>query len=349
MSENRESFFTRHPKILTGLFVLAVLGFFVYNTSLVYVKPHEFGIKKVNIGLNRGLQEKVYETGLHFVLPFGFQEMYTLPKNLQVLELTDNNVERARARVFQKAAHIQTSDGFFVQVDLSIIYHIEDPYKVVKDIGAGKLFITNVMIPKTEPILKETLGELTTEDFYNSDLRVAAMKKAQVLLDSEVKAKGLRVDHVLIRYFRYSSEIQKNIEDKKLSDQLAFKNQAEARAAAELAKLKKVEQEGKAAVQVMLEKARAYVVKKDAEKDLYTRSQKAKADLMVELAEANRVNMRNEALKSAGSDKRVGLEMAKVLDGLDFVMLPSNGKEGLNPLDLNGLLDLFGVDQRAKK
>ncbi len=70
-----------------------------------------------------------------------------------------------------KAAHIQTSDGFFVDVDVSILYHIADPYKVFTIIGPGNLFEDNGIIPKTEPALKETLGELTTEQFYNSLLR----------------------------------------------------------------------------------------------------------------------------------------------------------------------------------
>ena len=41
------------------------------------------------------------------------------------------------------------------------------------------------------------------------------------------------MDHVLVRYFVYSQEIQKNIEEKKLQDQMVFTNQAAARAATE--------------------------------------------------------------------------------------------------------------------
>ena len=40
-----------------------------------------------------------------------------------------------------------------------------------------------------------------------------------------------------MRYFRYGDEMQKNIEEKKLKDQLVFKNQAEARASTEEATL----------------------------------------------------------------------------------------------------------------
>ena len=64
------------------------------------------------------------------VLPFGIQEMYKLPKALQVLELTNSAQSAAYDTRIERAAHIQTSDGFFVDVDVSIIYRISDPYKV---------------------------------------------------------------------------------------------------------------------------------------------------------------------------------------------------------------------------
>ena len=80
----------------------------------------------------------------------------------------------------EKAAHIQTSDGFFVDVDVSILYHIADPYKVITTIGPGRLYEDNGIIPKVESKLKETLGEMTTEEFYNSPLRAEKARKPRL-------------------------------------------------------------------------------------------------------------------------------------------------------------------------
>ena len=118
-------------------------------------------------------------------------------------------------------------------MDVSILYRIEDPYLVFTKIGPGELFISNGIVPKAEPALKATLGELTTEEFYNSPLRVQKTDMAREMLNRELNEKGLHIEHALVRYFKYSDEIQKNIEEKKLKDQLVFKNQAEGRAAAE--------------------------------------------------------------------------------------------------------------------
>ena len=339
----------RVPLPVKILIVLIVVLGIAFGSFLEYVKPNEFGIKVNKIGMNRGVQHKIYETGLHLVLPMGIQQMHKLPKDLQVLELTNfPQTASYQARV-EKAAHIQTSDGFFVDVDVSIIYKIADPYKVFTGVGPGRLFEDNGIIPKTEPILKQTLGKLTTEEFFNSPMRVEKALQAKAELNKELVDKGISVENVLVRYFQYSSEIQKNIEEKKLKDQLVFKNQAEARAAIEGAKLTKIEQEGKVLVSVELEKGKAYVTTKRAEKDLYFRKKKAEANLLVKLAEAEKTRLKNNALRGKGAERMVGLKMAEIYKGIDIIILPSDGPSGVNPLDLNNALELFDVRKKGGK
>jgi regulator of protease activity HflC (stomatin/prohibitin superfamily) len=333
-------------KIVILIVVILVL---LYNWFFVYIEPDEFGIKVVKIGIKRGVQEEVYHAGLNFILPFGLQDMHRLPKGIQVLELTAYPKTAAYGARQERAAHIQTSDGFFVDVDVSILYRIVDPYVVFTKIGRGNLFEDDGIIPKAEPALKDALGELTTEEFYNSPLRVDKAEAAKVMLNEQLEPLGLKVETVLVRYFTYSEEIQKNIEEKKLKDQLVFKNQAEARAAIEEAKLKKIEQEGKVTVAVELEKGKAYVTRKIAEKDLYARKKKADADLLVKLAEAEKVRLRNEALKGSGSERMVGLKMADAFKGADVIILPSDGPNGVNPLDLDNALRLFDVRKGGGK
>jgi regulator of protease activity HflC (stomatin/prohibitin superfamily) len=145
---------------------------------------------------------------------------------------------------------------------------------------------------------------LTTEEFYNSPMRVQKTEEAKQRLNSELNLKGIEVDQVLVRYFIYSKEIQKNIEAKKLQDQMVFTNQAAARAAKEEAELKKIVQEGMVIAAVELEKGKAYVTRKIAEKDLYVR---------------------------------------------DVIILPSDGPDGVNPLNLDNALQLFDVRKGGGK
>lgn len=194
--------------------------------------------------------------------------------------------------------------------------------------------------------MKQTLGELTTEEFYNSPLRHTKAEKARDLLNKELNPYGLRVDQVLVRYFHYSEEIQKNIEEKKLKDQMVFKNQAEGRAAKEEALLKKMIQEGEATMDVKLQEGRAYITTKNAEKDLYARKKRAEADLLIKLAEAKRTQLKNDALQGVGSSRMVGLKMADVYKGIEVIVLPSDGPGGVNPLNLEQTMKLLNIKEK---
>ncbi|MGH7790370.1 MAG: SPFH domain-containing protein, partial [Candidatus Binatia bacterium] len=325
-------------RVLLPLAAVLVIIKVLMWTCLTYVGPNEYGIKVVRVALfdTAGVQETVYDTGFHFVLkPLDLQQMYLFPKDLQIIDLTGTREEAARHAGVTKAAHIQTSDGFYVDVDVTVVYHIKDPYLVFTRLGPDRMFETGGVAPKAEPVMKQTLGELTTEEFYNSPLRHSKAEEAQALLNRELAPYGLEVDAVLVRYFRYTDEIQKNIEEKKLKDQLVFKNQAEGHAATEGAKLTKAIQEGQAAVNIKLQEGEAYRVTKEAERDLYVRTKRAEGDLLVKLAEAQRTQLRNDALQGAGADRMVGLKLAEAMQGIELLVLPSDGPGGLNPLNLN--------------
>ncbi|NLF59017.1 MAG: SPFH domain-containing protein [Candidatus Hydrogenedens sp.] len=329
--------------------VLALMGLVVclvmVRTVVDYVKPYEYGIKQVNIGVRRGVLEKVYTPGYWFVKPFGMEKMHHFPRQLQVLDmtLTEKGTSTNPSHTYDRAAKIQTSDGFFVDVDATILYRIVDPYKVMTTLGPGQMYLTNGVLPKAEPILKQALGELNTEDFYNSPLRTEKTEKARAALDTELRTKGMQVDQILIRYFKYSDEIQKNIEAKKLQDQLVFKNQAEAKANTEEAITKKTAQEGEMKVKLTMQQGEAYKTEKLAEQDLYTRKRAAEAELLVKTADAESTQLKNDAMQVLGYDRKVAMEMAKALGGLDTIVVPTGGENGVNPMDLDGMLQLFGV------
>ena len=331
------------------LVLLVVVAGVLYFTFLEYVHPNEYGIKEVQIGFPTGIQEKVYEPGLAFVIP-RWQKIHRLPRNVQVLELTGiegsgtTAVSRRSPSVHHfKPANIQTSDGFFVAVDVTILYRIVDPYKVVTQLGPHDQYLHEGILPKAEPILKQTLGQLTTEDFYNSPARVEKAQLARELLDAEMREKGIEVQHVLVRYFKYSPAIQTNIEAKKLQDQLVFTNQAKRKAATAEQGLNRVTKEGEMSERIALEEGQAYRIKKDADRELYVRTKEAEADLLIQLAEAERTELRNEAMQVLGADRMVAMQMAEVLQGLEVILVPSGGPQSLNPFDLDSLLGTFGV------
>src|SRR5690606_25375521 len=80
---------------VTALLALGIGALVLYFTFLEYVGPGEYGIKEVQLSLfgDRGIQEEVYGPGYALVIP-SMQIMHTLPRHVQVLELTQTS-ERA--------------------------------------------------------------------------------------------------------------------------------------------------------------------------------------------------------------------------------------------------------------
>jgi hypothetical protein len=125
--------------------VLPVLALFlivklVLISCFTYVGPNQFGIKVVRVRIldgPRGVHSQVYDTGFHLILPLGLEEMYLFPRDVQVLDLTGAREEAAREARVSKPAHIQTSDGFFVDVDVSILYRILDSLRGLHPPWAG--------------------------------------------------------------------------------------------------------------------------------------------------------------------------------------------------------------------
>lgn len=309
-----------------------------------YVRPGQWGVKQVVLGSGQGVHQEIYAPGLHWVTP-GAERMHTFAADLQVLEMSDSELPSSHIPNLRNvpALKIQTSEGYTVSVDITVLYRIDDAYKVMTQIGPGRLYEDSVVIPRAEQQLRRAFGELDAEDFYKGDLREKAANDAQTKLMAELSPTGIAVTHVLVRQYRYDSRYQAAIEQRKIQDQTVFKNQAEAQAAMAEADMNRIVAEGAAAVDVEYARGNAEVQKLRSEADLYTRTQAAQGELVSRLAKAQGTQLENTALRGAGSENMVGLKMAEAMKGIDTIVLPSDGEGGTNPLDLNQMLKRFDV------
>ncbi|MFZ5469510.1 MAG: SPFH domain-containing protein [Myxococcota bacterium] len=324
------------------LAVLVVAVLWSYTNCTVYVRPNEVGVKQVILGPSKGIKTDLYGPGLHWVTP-GAERMHTFPSDLQALEMSDSNADDNSGQRFVSAIKIQTSEGYTVSVDVTVLYRIEDAYKVITQIGLERFYEDSAVIPRAEQVLRRTLGELDAEEFYRGEQREKASAEAQRLLTEELAPKGIRVTHVLVRQYRYDKRYQQAIEQRKIQDQTVFKNQAEAAVAQAEAEKNRIIAQGAAAVQVELARGESEVKKIESEAELYRRTKEAEGKLMIKLAHAQGTDLENKALRGVGSENMVGLKMADVLKGTAIIVVPSDGENGTNPLDLNTALRRFDV------
>lgn len=334
----------RRGRLLWPIFALLLVLFIGWSSCAVYVRPGQWGVKQVVLGSGQGVHSEIFPPGVHFLTP-GVERMHLFPADLQILEMSDAQLPSAHIPNLRTvpAIKIQTSEGYTVSVDVTVVYRVDDAYKVMTQIGPGRLYEDSVVIPRAEQTLRRTFGELDAEEFYRGDTREKASEQALKLLKEELEPRGIAVTHVLVRQYRYDSRYQAAIEQRKIQDQTVFKNQAEAQAAQAEAEKNRIVAEGAAAVGVESARGNAEVQKLQSEAELYRRTKAAEGSLAVRLARAQGTELENKALRGLGSENMVGLKMAEALKGLDVIVLPSDGESGTNPLDLNQMLRRFDV------
>ncbi len=318
------------PALLIGLVML-------YASFTTYVPPDAFAVKQVYLGPNKGIQKNVLGPGLHVVVP-GYEQLHVFPRDIQLMELNDDHTSSSAEAFYAPAIRIQTNEGYQVTVDVTVAFRISDPYKVITSVGPGRLYETSLVAPRSDTFLRQTLGKLNSEQFYDGAARRAAGIAAREALSADLAPKGIEVWSVMVRHYTYDDRYQEAIEQRKIQDQLVFKNQAEAVAAEQEAEKNRVLAEGQAQVEVERERGRTEVRKIEAEANLYYRKKVAEGDLLVALAEAEGIRLENEALKAAGASNLVGLRMAEVLESTQVIVVPTDGPSGINPLHLDDLV-----------
>jgi hypothetical protein len=298
-----------------GLGVVVLVAAF-YGACTTRVKPDEWGVEQQKFGWKRGIVDRSFTAGLYFVGPGA--TMHTFPRGIHVLEAsydrqeadararsmggdTARKVERyfsnrdallggdARHRVVE-ALNVQTSDGFAVTADVTLLYVISDPVKIAREFGWGSLYVDSFVLNTFRNTVLTTLGKMNAESFYDEALRVPALEESKTLLAQRFKERGFEVREVLLRNFRYADSYEKALRDKKVAVQLAEKNRKESLANEERAKLKQT---------------------------------RARADKEVGVARAEAKRLRADALAQSGGRYVVALETAKMFDNIEgAVMTP---------------------------
>jgi regulator of protease activity HflC (stomatin/prohibitin superfamily) len=210
------------------------------------------------------------------------------------------------------AIKVPTVDGYPVQLDITVIYRIADPYLVFSKFGFGRAYEDSVVVRFTDPTVKQYLGELRAEEFYREErlAKVSALKKELAEIFAE---NGLELADVLVRQYDYPDTFQALTEQKKIQDQAALANQALAKQAEVETRLKQVAAEGRNQISVKTAEFEAQITEINAQRDLYERQKRAEADLLVKAAEANGTEMINRAMEGAGSDKLLRLRKGLAL------------------------------------
>jgi regulator of protease activity HflC (stomatin/prohibitin superfamily) len=219
------------------------------------------------------------------------------------------------------ALNVQTSDGYAVTADISLLYSIVDPVKIAKEFGWGTLYVDGFAINTFRNGVVTTLGKMGAEKFYDEEERIKAVNEAEEFIRQRFAERGFKVEKLLLRNYHYSDTYEKSLQEKKVAVQLTEKNKKESLVNEERAKLQQLESKGNAAITIAESEVNAAIAKIRAEAELYSSQMHAKADRDVGFAGAEGKRLKSDALTQSGGRYVVALETAKMFDNIETAVM----------------------------
>lgn len=268
-----------------------------------------------------------------------------LDKTLQTLEMTETQGRGDRRG--KDDLKIKTMDGSDVYVDIKVQYRImpEQADLVVTASGLGELYKQKWARDYARAVVRNFLGELTTEEFYDASRRDAKLVLAQNKINTQLNKFGLNIDSIVIpQRPHFYAEYEEMIKKKKLADQAVLEEQSKALAAKQRQqtmivletnrKNVAVEQyEGLMRQKVIAADAEANRLQKSADAyyeqvtihataNLYEQIQTAEGIIAQKSAEAEGISEMNKALSAPGGRNMVKLEYARKLQEIGITGKP---------------------------
>ncbi len=323
----------RMGKLTFRLLLVLVPLFLLRSCVITYVAPGEIGVRQIAYGPGKGLQKKPVSPGYRREIA-SFETVHTFPRDIQAMEFTNHPAERGASSHQRAAIKVPTVDGYPVDVDITVLYRIADPYKLASQFGFSTAYEEAVVMRFTDPLVKRYLGELRAEQFYHEE-RLAQVRALKQDLRQRFAANGLALTDVLLRQYDYPETFQTLTEQKKIQDQSVLANREFTKQAEVQTRLNQMKAGGQNLINVRTSEFNAQITEIRARQGLYERQRRAEADLLVRAAEADGTELINRALEGAGSAKLLRLRRGLAL--LNSIKGPIYISE--DPTDLGRIVD----------
>lgn len=188
--------------LLVGLTVLGVIGF--GRSSLHTVEPGEIGVRASKWS-GEGVAAQDFGPGLHLSLP-GVHKWYSLPAGSELLTWRKNGKAGT-----QTPLDVRTQDGTSITLSLTVPYKVrpESAHRIVSE-GHRNTYRAQALA-KTEQVLLNEFGRLSTEEFSRSAVRREMLDKALALLNTSLAEIHVEAEEILIDELRFSDAYEKKL------------------------------------------------------------------------------------------------------------------------------------------
>jgi len=153
---------------------------------------------------------------------FGRVTPEVLPEGIHLINpLKTNNEMSIQTQTIKESASVPSSEGLVMNLDTSLIYHL-DPTRaadVYQKIGSN--YETVVVEPTLRAAIREATASHTANALYTGEREMVA-KQISDQLTTELNKRGLLVENVLLRDIQLPQTLKASIEAKQQAEQEAL-------------------------------------------------------------------------------------------------------------------------------
>lgn len=241
MNNSNESSSAASSSNIARVLVLGAAAFLAAKSLVLTTVPA--GTIGVRFSSASGVFEQDLAPGYHLEV-VGLHRVDRLPSSYFFLNYEDDN-----------QFTIRTKDNNTVRVDVSIPYRIKqgEGWKITEAgnqirNGEGRFRFERFADRAATDVLNSTLSKLSSEDFYDTDRRLAIASEALAVLNEKLSEYNLEADAILIRRANFRAEYEVQLRQIQLNEQNKLLDKAKGAVAAEQQRLDTYEQETQAQV-----------------------------------------------------------------------------------------------------
>ncbi len=308
--------------------------------------PHTTAATEIGMRFNKltGSYEVMQPGATYFFLPI-INDWKTYDVSLRNLVMTAESSGRDRAE--KDDLRFKTRDGNDIETDVTVRWHIDSTRvdKLWKTVAPDTDAVEERLVrPLARSYIRDVLSRLSSEDYYNPQLRFAAANDATQMLSAHLKPYGVVVEQVLLGNFSFKPEYQNLINSRKEAEKTAEKLEAEILATQEVNQANLQSKVAELSEQLTRAEGDFEQAKRNADAYLVRRQQEAQATLAEKTAQAEGIRKERAALNSSAGDAYVNLQLIEALQKKEIRQIPKL-PGGNMIIDGNRLLEQLGVMQ----
>jgi len=200
--------------IYIALFAVIIAVIMVILDGFVVIPAGHVG---VIYDLGNGVLESQYEEGLNLKIPF-WQKATIMDARTQ--EYTMSATRGEGAMISDDSIVARSKDGQIVQLDATILYHIEKPkaYLIKKTLGNEEEYQRKIIRPRSRQILRDIVARYNAVDLV-SEKRSKIVKEMNIDLTKSFSNHYIVLEDVVLRNVTFSEEFTAAIEEKQVEFQ----------------------------------------------------------------------------------------------------------------------------------